>query len=31
LNGNLLDTFSGVVQAKRIEVEAFQKTLGDPP
>jgi hypothetical protein len=30
LNGNLLDTFSGVVQAKRIEVEAFHKT-GDHP
>jgi hypothetical protein len=31
LNGNLLGTFSGVVQAKRIEVEAFRKTPDHPP
>jgi len=31
LKENLLGTFSGVVQAKRIEVEAFQKRLDHPP
>jgi hypothetical protein len=31
LKGNPLGTFSGVVQAKRIEVEAFQKAPDHPP
>jgi len=31
LNGNLVDTFSGSAQAKRIEVKPFQKPLDQAP